>query len=102
MCLFAAAVGAEKALDPEDDLARRECRARALAALPRVRRKLTPREAEVVTRHYFDGEPLEDIGKALRILHPGVYRLHDRAIKRMGALMRLESVRELPPREDEL
>ncbi|WP_437303759.1 sigma factor-like helix-turn-helix DNA-binding protein [Sorangium sp. So ce388] len=64
--------------------------------------RLTPREAEVLSMHYVDGKPLREVGATLRIPHPGAHRLHDRAIVRLGKLVRAAGLSEPPPREDEL
>jgi RNA polymerase sigma factor FliA len=102
LTVFAVAAGVDLAGDPEEALARRETYARGLSVLQRLLRKLPPREAEVVSRHYLGGELLKDIGVSLRVSAAGVSRLHDQAIQRLNALMRFEGVTELPPRGDEL
>ncbi|MGK4002867.1 sigma-70 family RNA polymerase sigma factor [Sorangium sp. So ce1036] len=100
--VFATAVGAAKPATAEDALSRRERHDRAHALLRSTLARLTPREAEVLSMHYLEGRPLNEVGGALRIPHPGAYRVHDRAIVRLGKLMRAAGVTELPPREDEL
>ncbi|WP_437295423.1 sigma-70 family RNA polymerase sigma factor [Sorangium sp. So ce426] len=100
-CLFATAAGMAKPPTGEEALSRREQHARAHALLRSALAKLTPREAEVLSMHYLEGRPLLEIGGALRLRHPGAYRVHDRAIARLGNLLRAAGMTEPPPREDE-
>ncbi|XXX77806.1 sigma-70 family RNA polymerase sigma factor [Sorangium sp. So ce134] len=100
--LFATAAGAAKPATGEEALSRRERHERAHALLRSSLSRLTPRETEVLSMHYLEGRPLSEVGGALRIPHPGAYRVHDRAIVRLGKLLRAAGVTEPPPREDEL
>ncbi|XXY44090.1 sigma-70 family RNA polymerase sigma factor [Sorangium sp. So ce269] len=100
--VFATAAGAAKPATGEEALSRRERHDRAHAQLRSALAKLLPREAEVLSMHYLEGRPLKEIGGALRLPHPGAYRVHDRAIVRLGKLLHAAGVTEAPPREDEL
>lgn len=100
--VFATAAGLAKPSTGEEALSRRERHERAHALLRSALAKLLPREAEVLSMHYLEGRPLKEIGGALRIPHPGAYRVHDRAIVRLGKLLHAAGVTEPPPREDEL
>ncbi|HTN90442.1 sigma-70 family RNA polymerase sigma factor [Sorangium sp. So ce1151] len=100
--VFATAAGMAKPATGEEALSRRQVHERAHALLRSSLARLTPREAEVVSMHYVDGRPLKEVGAALRIPHPGAYRVHDRAIVRLGKLVRAAGLTEPPPREDEL
>ncbi|AUX29219.1 MULTISPECIES: sigma-70 family RNA polymerase sigma factor [Sorangium] len=100
--VFATAAGVAKPATGEEALSRRERHARAHALLRSTLKRLTPREAEVLSMHYVEGQPLKEVGGALRLPHPGVYRVHDRAIVRLGKLLHAAGVTEAPPREDEL
>jgi RNA polymerase sigma factor for flagellar operon FliA len=101
-CLFATAAGVAKPSTGEEALSRHERHARAHALLRSTLPKLLPRETEVLSMHYVEGRPLSEIGAALRIPHPGAYRVHDRAIGRLGKLLRAAGVTEAPPSEAEL
>ena len=76
--------------------------AQGLALLERAMAKLRPVEATVLRMHDLEGRPLSDVGEELGIRHPGVYATHDRAMKRLDAILRADGVTEMPPREDEL
>lgn len=100
--VFATAAGVATPETGEEALSRRERHGRAHALLRRTLERLTPREAEVLSMRYVEGRSLAEIGGALRIPHPGAYRVHDRALVRLGKLLRAAGVTEPPPREDEL
>jgi RNA polymerase sigma factor FliA len=100
--MFSAAVGAVLAENAEEAFALRRIHARGIAALRRAIAKLNPNDARVIQAHYFEQRPLKAIGEELRLRHPAVYRVHDRALVRLDALLRAEGLTELPPREDEL
>lgn len=100
--LFAMAAGiTSRAANPEAALGACEARQRGLEALRRGLAKLRPREREVLSKHYLEGDSLSKVGEALGIPHPGVYRVHDRGIAQLGVLMRAEGIREEPPPERE-
>ena len=66
------------------DLAERESErillARAVAQLP-------AREASIVTMHYFQGVPFNEIAAALKVSEPRISQLHARATKMLRAIL---------------
>ena len=100
--MFAAAIGAVKPETPEQVAATHESFRRGRAALQRAVEKLPDRDARLLTLRYDEGWPLRDVGLELRIPDPGVYRQHDRIVRRLRAILAAAGVTELPPREDEL
>ena len=70
--------------------------------MERCLKKLKPNEARVLREHHLDGRPLSQIGRDMKLQHPAVYRIHDEAAKRLHALLDVEGVTALPPRDDEL
>lgn len=74
-------------MDPEQQLASAELRHR----IEELLRTLDAEECEVVRRHYFEGERLEDIASHLNVSKSWASRLHTRALSRLAK--RLKAVR---------
>jgi len=68
---------------PEDALLRQESIVRLLQALS----GLPERERFVIRHHYFEGRPLEDVGRDLGISKSWASRLHTRALRRLRAAL---------------
>lgn len=68
--------------DPERDVAEAQLHDRVRAAMT----KLPEREAEVVRRFYFEGDPLDDIAKDLGVSKSWASRIHTKAL----AIMKVE------------
>ena len=65
-------------------------RAELLAVVKRAVDDLDPEEAEVIRRHYFNEEHLEDIAADLGVSKPWATRLHLKALSRLSKLLRSE------------
>jgi RNA polymerase sigma factor FliA len=65
--------------DPEREYEREELLALVRAGL----RELPQEQGEIISRHYFKGERLEDIAKDLNMSRSWASRLHSRAISRL-------------------
>jgi RNA polymerase sigma factor for flagellar operon FliA len=65
-------------------------RAELLAVVKRAVDDLDPEEAEVIRRHYFNDEHLEDIAADLGVSKPWATRLHLKALARLSKLLRDE------------
>jgi RNA polymerase sigma factor for flagellar operon FliA len=99
---FAAAVGAVRPEHAEQAMERLQAYARGHAALQRCLTRLKPHEARLIDMKYFQGKTLSEIGQVLKLRHPAAYRLHDRLVVQLHAMLAEEGETELPPREDEL
>ncbi|HEY6723592.1 MAG TPA: sigma-70 family RNA polymerase sigma factor, partial [Polyangiaceae bacterium] len=73
-------------LDPEQQLIHAELRHQIETRL----QTLDAEEREVLKRHYFDGERLEDIANALNVSKSWASRLHTRALSRLGKRLQAE------------
>jgi len=73
-------------LDPEQQLVHAELRHQIETQL----RTLDAEEREVLQRHYFDGERLEEIANALNVSKSWASRLHTRALSRLGKRLQAE------------
>lgn len=74
----------ENEAEPADDqLARR----RALRAMREAVGKLTPREQDVIARHYFDEQPLKAIGEQLGVSESRVCQIAGAAVARLRHVM---------------
>jgi RNA polymerase sigma factor for flagellar operon FliA len=70
--------------DPEASVARAELRSLVEHEL----NQLSPEEAALVRRHYFDGEPFEVVARELGLSRSWASRLHTRAIDRLSRRLR--------------
>ncbi len=70
--------------DPESATARAELLALVRAAID----ELAPQEAELVRRHYLDGERFDAVAQDLGLSKSWASRLHTRAIKRLSKRLR--------------
>jgi RNA polymerase sigma factor for flagellar operon FliA len=70
--------------DPEQALANAQLRALLLRSI----KTLPPDEAELIRRHYFDGESFDRVALDLAISRAWASRLQSRAIKRLGKRVR--------------
>jgi RNA polymerase sigma factor FliA len=69
---------------PEDSAGNAELRAIVLASID----ELPPQEAELVRRHYIDGERFEQVAQDLGLSKSWASRLHSRAIARLSKRLR--------------
>jgi RNA polymerase sigma factor for flagellar operon FliA len=60
---------------------------RLAARLERALGDLDARERELIQRHYFDGEPVQDVARDLGISRAWASRLHARALVRLRAAL---------------
>jgi len=77
----------EQPLDPEQQLVSAQLRHQIGMQL----QTLDAEEREVLQRHYFDGERLEDIANELNVSKSWASRLHTRALSRLAKRLQAES-----------
>ncbi|MEJ7732988.1 MAG: sigma-70 family RNA polymerase sigma factor [Polyangiaceae bacterium] len=87
---MARAVGEERFVLAEDELHAREALDRALVGLDE-------REQTLVRLHYFQGQDMRQVAKALRVSYPSVHRYRNKVLERLGIRLRAAGVTQAPP-----